>query len=164
MRQNINYNRIQKAIEYITANAKLQPSLDEVAEFVELSPFHFQQIFVEWAGVSPKQFLQYLNLSHAKKVLRESKLTLFDTAYESGLSGTGRLHDLFVTIEGMTPNEYKNYGKNIVVWYSFGKSQFGNYIVASTDKGISNVLFFNKSKEMAIEDLKRYWPKAVIIF
>ena len=100
---NINYARIADAIDYIRQNFKHQPNLDEVAEKIHLSPFHFQRLFTEWAGVSPKQFLQYLNVEYAKSILREQQATLFDAAYETGLSGTGRLHDMFIKIEGMTP-------------------------------------------------------------
>src|SRR5690606_38307323 len=100
--QQINYNRIAEAIAYIKNNFKTQPNLDEVAEQVHLSPFHFQRLFREWAGTTPKKFLQYISIGHAKKLLTEQQATLFDTAYATGLSGTGRLHDLFVNIEGMT--------------------------------------------------------------
>ncbi|RYY12559.1 MAG: AraC family transcriptional regulator, partial [Chitinophagaceae bacterium] len=95
----INYQRIEKAIAYIKANFKAQPDLDEVAEKVNLSPFHFQRMFTDWAGISPKKFIQYLSLEHAKNILKQKQATLFDTAYETGLSGTGRLHDLFINME-----------------------------------------------------------------
>ncbi|RYY32090.1 MAG: AraC family transcriptional regulator, partial [Sphingobacteriaceae bacterium] len=101
--ETINYQRIAKAIDYIKTNFKAQPTLDEVAEKVNLSPFHFQRLFTDWAGVSPKKFIQYLSIEHAKSILKEKQATLFDTAYETGLSGTGRLHDLFINLEGMTP-------------------------------------------------------------
>src|ERR1700692_3112782 len=94
--ENINYHRIEEAINYIKVNFKGQPNLDEVAEKINLSPFHFQRLFTDWAGISPKKFLQYLSLEHAKSMLKKKSATLFDTAYETGLSGTGRLHDLFV--------------------------------------------------------------------
>jgi AraC family transcriptional regulator of adaptative response/methylated-DNA-[protein]-cysteine methyltransferase len=97
----INYNRIAEAIEYIKANFKKQPNLEEVAKHVHLSPFHFQRLFSEWAGTTPKKFLQYISIEHSKKLLIDNKATLFDTAFEIGLSGTGRLHDLFINIEGM---------------------------------------------------------------
>ncbi len=102
------YDRIATAIHFIKDNFRDQPSLDVIAEHVHLSPFHFQKLFSDWAGVSPKKFLQYLSVEHAKGMLKEKQATLFDAAYETGLSGTGRLHDLFVNIEGMTPGEYKN--------------------------------------------------------
>lgn len=133
--ENINYNRIADAIDYIKINFKEQPNLDEVAEKVHLSPFHFQRLFTEWAGTSPKKFLQYISVEHAKKILKENnQATLFDAAFDTGLSGTSRLHDLFVNIEGMTPAEYKNGGKNLEINFSFAESPFGNIIVASTQK------------------------------
>ncbi len=158
--QNIDYNRIAEAIEYIKTNFKDQPNLDEVAKIVHLSPFHFQRLFTEWAGTSPKKFLQYISVEHAKKVLTESKKTLFETAYETGLSGTGRLHDLFINIEGMTPAEYKNGGKSLVINYSFAESPFGNLIVASTMKGVCYMIF-RDSEEQGLEDLKMKFPNAL---
>jgi AraC family transcriptional regulator of adaptative response/methylated-DNA-[protein]-cysteine methyltransferase len=101
--EKINYQRVAEAIDYIRQNFKTQPSLEELAEQVHLSPFHFQRLFTEWAGTSPKKFLQYISVEYAKSLLKEKQATLFDAAYETGLSGTGRLHDLFVQIEGMTP-------------------------------------------------------------
>src|SRR4051812_27285527 len=106
--EKINYDRIANAIDYIRENFKEQPNLDEVAEKINMSPFHFQRLFTEWAGVSPKKFLQYLSLDYSKRILKEKEITLFDAADETGLSGTSRLHDLFVNIEGMTPGEYKS--------------------------------------------------------
>ena len=104
--ETINYQRIADAINYIRLNFKDQPNLDDVAEKVNMSPFHFQRMFTDWAGVSPKKFLQYLSVEYAKGILKEKQATLFDAAFQTGLSGTGRLHDLFVNIEGMTPAEY----------------------------------------------------------
>src|SRR6195256_377037 len=112
-----NFSRIEEAIGYIQTNFKSQPGLDEVAEKIHLSPYHFQRLFTDWAGISPKKFLQYLTLDYAKGVLKEKQATLFDTAFETGLSGTGRLHDLFMNIEGMTPAEYKNGGKALTINY-----------------------------------------------
>lgn len=157
--ENINYNRIAEAIEYIKANFKEQPNLDEVAEKVHLSPFHFQRLFSEWAGTSPKKFLQYTSLEHAKKLLKENQATISETAYETGLSGTSRLHDLFVSIEGMTPAEYKNGGKNLFINFSFAESPFGNIIVASTEKGIC-FMAFAENEENGFEDLKQKFPNA----
>ena len=101
----INFERISKAIEFINSNYKNQPSLNDIAKQINLSPYHFQKLFTEWAGVSPKQFLQYISLSHAKDLLKHGQSTLFEASSEVGLSGTSRLHDLFVSIEGMTPGE-----------------------------------------------------------
>lgn len=157
--ENINYERIAGAINYIKLNFKTQPNLDEVAEKVNLSPFHFQRLFTDWVGISPKKFLQYLSLEYAKGILKDKQATLFDTAYETGLSGTGRLHDLFINIEGMTPAEYKNGGKELSINYSFAESPFGNIIVASTAKGICYMAFANDHAD-ALEQLKLHFPNA----
>lgn len=157
--ESTNYNRIAEAIEYIKNNFKEQPNLDKVAEQVHLSPFHFQRLFSEWAGTTPKKFLQYTSIEHAKKLLTDKQATLFDTAFETGLSGTGRLHDLFINIEGMTPAEYKNGGNNLSINYSFAESPFGNLIVASTSKGIC-YMAFNDDEVNALNDLKLKFPNA----
>ena len=158
--ENINYNRIADAIDYIKVNFKEQPNLDEVAEKVHLSPFHFQRLFTEWAGTSPKKFLQYISVEHAKKILKENHhATLFDAAFDTGLSGTSRLHDLFVNIEGMTPAEYKNGGKNLEINFSFAESPFGNIIVASTQKGVC-FMAFAEDEETGFQDLKNKFPNA----
>ncbi|SHE76561.1 bifunctional helix-turn-helix domain-containing protein/methylated-DNA--[protein]-cysteine S-methyltransferase [Chryseobacterium sp. OV279] len=155
----IDYNRIAKAIAYIQSNFRLQPSLEEVAENIHLSPAHFQKIFTDWAGTSPKKFLQFISLEHAKNLLKEEKATLFDTAYETGLSSTSRLHDLFVNIEGMSPAEYKNGGKSLSINYSFSKSPFGYVMAASTEKGIC-YMAFEDDKETALGNLKHTFPNA----
>lgn len=157
--EQIDYQRIAKAIEYIQSNFKLQPNLDEVAEKVNLSPAHFQKIFTDWAGTSPKKFLQFISLEHAKKILKEEKASLFDAALETGLSSTSRLHDLFVNIEGMSPAEYKNGGKNLRINYSFSESPFGKIISASTEKGIC-YMAFEENKENALRDLHHKFPNA----
>jgi AraC family transcriptional regulator of adaptative response/methylated-DNA-[protein]-cysteine methyltransferase len=156
----INYNRIADAIAYIKDNFKTQPNLDEVARKIHLSTAHFQRLFTEWAGTSPKRFLQYISLEHAKKILRDQQATLSDTAFETGLSGTGRLHDLFVSIEGMTPAEYRDGGKNLHINYSFAESPFGALIVASTPKGIC-CMAFEDDEQKALNDLKAKFPNAV---
>src|SRR3954452_11287670 len=123
-----NYNRITAAIGYIKDNYKTQPQLEEVAQQINMSPFHFQRMFTDWAGVSPKKFLQYITVEHAKRMLKENQATLFETAFETGLSGRGRLHDLFINVEGMTPGEYKNGGETLCINYSFAESPFGNIL------------------------------------
>ncbi|MEP0177877.1 MAG: methylated-DNA--[protein]-cysteine S-methyltransferase [Paraglaciecola sp.] len=157
--QHINYQRIEKAIAYIKDNFKDQPSLDEIAAAVHLSPFHFQRLFTEWAGVSPKKFIQYISLEYAKGLLKNRGSTLLDTAYETGLSGTSRLHDLFVNIEGMTPGEFKNGGEGLVINYCFAESPFGKMIVASTSKGVCH-MFFEDDEAQALVDLEKRFPNA----
>ncbi|WP_316790488.1 bifunctional helix-turn-helix domain-containing protein/methylated-DNA--[protein]-cysteine S-methyltransferase [Pedobacter frigoris] len=159
VQEKINYHRIAEAIGYIRQNFKQQPNLDEVAEKVHLSPFHFQKMFTEWAGTTPKKFLQYTSLEYAKRLLKEQQATLFETAYETGLSGTSRLHDLFVNIEGMTPAEYKNGGKDLLINYSFAESPFGNLIIASTPKGVCHIAF-EEDETTALDNLIRKFPNA----
>lgn len=154
-----NFNRIEEAIEYITRNFKTQPGLDEIAEKIHVSSYHFQRIFTDWAGVSPKKFLQYLTVEYAKQILRDKQASLFDTALETGLSGTGRLHDLFMNVEGMTPGEYKNGGAALNINYSFAESPFGDILVASTSKGICHLAFV-KNKEEAFITLQSHFPNA----
>lgn len=158
--KNINYHRIAEAIGYIKNNFKQQPHLDEVAAKVHVSPAHFQRLFTEWAGTSPKKFLQYISVEYAKGILKENRrATLLDATFETGLSSTSRLHDLFVNIEGMTPAEYKNGGKNLSIHYSFAESPFGNLIVASTQKGIC-YMAFEDDEEKAFSELKNEFPSA----
>lgn len=154
-----NYDKIATAIDYIKSNFKTQPDLQEVAAAVHMSPFHFQRVFSEWAGVTPKKFLQYLTLDYAKNILREEKATVFDAAFEAGLSGTGRLHDLFINIESMTPGEYRNGGKALHINYSFAESPFGNIIVAATPKGICHMAFAD-DRDKALVSLKEQFPHA----
>jgi AraC family transcriptional regulator of adaptative response/methylated-DNA-[protein]-cysteine methyltransferase len=156
---NINYNRIAEAIDYIQQNFKQQPGLDEVAEKIHLSPFHFQRLFTEWAGVSPKKFLQYLSVEYAKNILKEKQATLFDAAYETGLSGTSRLHDMFIKIEGMTPGEFRNGGESLFINYSFAESPFGNILVASTSKGICYMAFAD-DEQPSLQEFKANFPNA----
>jgi AraC family transcriptional regulator of adaptative response/methylated-DNA-[protein]-cysteine methyltransferase len=159
--QEINYNRIAEAIDFYRHNFREQPSLDVVAEHVHVSPFHFQRMFKDWAGVTPKQFLQYLTLEHAKQVLKKgTEVTLMDAAFESGLSGTSRLHDLFIKVEGMTPGEYRNGGEELAINYSFAESPFGTIIIASTHKGICYMAFVDEEEEIALQELKNQFPNA----
>ena len=157
--ENLNYERISTAIEYLITHYKSQPQLEEVAAHVHLSPFHFQRLFTEWAGISPKKFLQYLSLEHAKRMLQTQQATLFDTTYHTGLSSTSRLHDLFLSIEGMTPAEYKNGGQHLRIQYSFAESPFGRVLVASTNKGVC-YLGFVEGEEKALTTLTSRFPAA----
>lgn len=158
--QELNYERIAAAIRFIKENRQEQPRLETIAGHVHMSPAHFQRMFQEWAGISPKNFLQYLNVEYAKRILKQTHASLFDTACEVGLSGTGRLHDLFVNIEGMTPGEYKNGGQALRINYSFAETPFGWVMVASTDKGICHLAFVDEGEEEALGSLKQLFPNA----
>ena len=158
--QEFNYERIAAAIRFIKENRQEQPRLETIAGHVHMSPAHFQRMFQEWAGISPKNFLQYLNVEYAKRILKQTHASLFDTACEVGLSGTGRLHDLFVNIEGMTPGEYKNGGQALRINYSFAETPFGQVMVASTDKGICHLAFVDEGEEEALGSLKQLFPNA----
>jgi AraC family transcriptional regulator of adaptative response/methylated-DNA-[protein]-cysteine methyltransferase len=158
---NSNFKRIEEAIHYIRNHFQEQPNLDEVAERIHLSPFHFQRLFTDWAGISPKKFLQFTTINFAKEKLKADKVSLFDAAFDSGLSGTSRLHDLFVNIEGMTPGEYKYGGENLTIHYSLTESPFGNIICASTSKGICH-LSFSENESASIQELTNQFPSAKI--
>ena len=153
------FERIAAAISFISENFREQPSLAEIAAHVHLSEAHFQRLFTEWAGTSPKKFLQYISLSHAKKLLSEQNATLADAAFDTGFSSTSRLHDLFIRIEGMTPAEYKNGGSSLHIRYSYAESLFGRLIIASTDKGIC-YLAFGDEQENVLDGLKKEFPNA----
>jgi AraC family transcriptional regulator of adaptative response/methylated-DNA-[protein]-cysteine methyltransferase len=152
------YERIENAILFIKEHYKEQPALDEVADHIHVSPYHFQRMFKRWAGVSPKKFLQYINIQHAKEMLKQN-IPLFDVSHEIGLSGTGRLHDLFITVEGMTPGEYKNGGEGLSINYSLAASPFGDVVVASTAKGICHLSFIDDEIK-GLEDMRHRFPQA----
>lgn len=159
IQKSIDFARVAEAIDYIRKDFKKQPSLDDVAEKVGVSPAHFQRIFTNWAGVSPKKFLQYTTIEYAKKMLKDKRATLFETAIDSGLSGTGSLHDLFVKIEGMTPGEYKNGGENLLINYSFEDTPFGKLIIASTSKGLCYMAFVD-NENVSFDALLGLFPRA----
>lgn len=152
------YERIEKAIGYLKENFKEQPDLDDVAKQIHLSPFHFQRMFKDWAGVSPKKFLQFISVEYAKELLKQN-LSLADVSFETGLSGTSRLHDLFIGIEGMTPGEFRNGGEALKINYSFAETPFGDIIIASTAKGICQLAFV-KDEKNGIENLQYFFPNA----
>ena len=156
------FDRIAEAIDFIKKNFLLQPSLDDIAKYVNMSPSHFQKMFTEWAGVSPKKFLQYISLNYAKSKLRKEQATLFNTALDAGLSSTSRLHDMFIKIEGMTPAEYKNGGQDLNIAYSFTNTNFGNIIIANTSIGICYLAFYDE-EIAALNLLKKHFPNATFI-
>lgn len=153
------YNKVAEAIEYIENNFVEQPNLNRIAAQVNISPFHFQKIFTKWVGVSPKKYLQFISLNHAKQLI--GRQSLAETAFETGLSGTGRLHDMFVNIEGMTPGEYKNGGKSLTINYDFSESYFGKILIASTSKGICHIGFCDDENH-SINELHNRFPNAAL--
>ncbi|HET7001051.1 MAG TPA: methylated-DNA--[protein]-cysteine S-methyltransferase [Puia sp.] len=155
----LDYQRIEQAIRFIRENFQDQPDLDEIARQIHLSPFHFQRLFKEWAGVSPKKFLQFTSIEYAKQLLQQQK-TLATVSFETGLSGTSRLHDLFIQIEGMTPGEYQQGGKNLHIYYSHAETLFGNILIASTEKGICHISFVRESSDLS--DLTNRFPAAIL--
>jgi AraC family transcriptional regulator of adaptative response/methylated-DNA-[protein]-cysteine methyltransferase len=157
------YERVRDAITYIADNAENQPTLDEVAAHVGLSPSHFQRLFRRWAGVSPKRFLQHVTATRAKALLRDSRPVL-DTAFEVGLSGSGRLHDLIVTTEAMTPGEYRRQGGGLEIRYGSGETPFGRCFVAATERGICSLQFLEPQNDLeALARVEREWPKASLV-
>ncbi|GAB6039569.1 methylated-DNA--[protein]-cysteine S-methyltransferase [Endothiovibrio diazotrophicus] len=157
------YARIAEAIAFITRNARRQPSLEEVAAHLHLSPYHFQRLFARWAGISPKRFLQTLTLEHAKQRLREPR-PLLEVAHEVGLSGGSRLHDHFVTLEAITPGEFRQGGRGLVIEYAVHPTPFGEAFIAVTPRGICTLSFLD-SREAAgsLEQLRREWPLATLV-
>lgn len=154
------YQRIEEAMRFVAANYKSQPDLAGIASHVHLSEAHFQRLFKRWAGVSPKQFLQYLTLDYARRCLRGDK-TVMDTAYDSGLSAPARLNELFVRLESVTPSEYKQKGKGIEVDYGFHNTAFGLCVIGVTDRGLSGLEFCAENKkEMALAGMVARLPAA----
>ncbi|MBI1194884.1 MAG: methylated-DNA--[protein]-cysteine S-methyltransferase [Gammaproteobacteria bacterium] len=156
------YDRIADAIAYIVDNVERQPSLDEVAARVGLSPYHFQRLFSRWAGVTPKRFLQALTLEHAKRLLRESA-TLLEVADTVGLSSGSRLYDHFVCLEAVTPGEYKSEGEGMVIEYGISDTPFGEALVALTPRGICRFTFVDgRGPDDDLDALARAWPQALV--
>lgn len=154
------YEMVRKTLEFLRASWREQPGLEEIARQNGVSAAHLQRLFVRWAGLSPKAFLQALTIDHARKLLRDSASVL-DTSYEVGLSGPGRLHDLFVTHEGMPPGVYKGGGKSITIRYGFHPCPFGRALVMVTDLGLCGLAFADEGQEGAVlADMSRRWPQA----
>lgn len=156
-----NYNRIKTAIEYMSLSHREQPSLEELSNLVNLSPAHFQRIFTEWAGVSPKKFLQSLNLNHAKELLAHGN-TLLDTSIQVGLSGAGRLHDLFIQVERMTPGEYKVGARGLEIEYGYYRTPLGEVLIASTNRGVCH-LSFAADKVKSLKELQSEFSEAEFV-
>lgn len=159
--QDLDYARIARAIRFLEARRRERPSLEEVARAVHLSPFHFERLFVRWAGVSPKKYLQYLTKEHARALLKSSA-TVLDAAHECGLSGPGRLHDLLVTFEGVTPGSMRSRGEGLEIIHGVGDSPFGPCLAGLTEKGICMLHFLDEAsagEAMLAEE----WPRARLV-
>jgi AraC family transcriptional regulator of adaptative response/methylated-DNA-[protein]-cysteine methyltransferase len=157
-----NYTRIEQAIRYLETQAPRQPELAETAAQVGLSEYHFQRLFTHWVGISPKRFLQFLTKERAKTLLEHST-SLLGAAYEAGLSGPGRLHDLFVNVEGVTPGEYKTRGAGMEIAYGVHATPFGMSLIGVTERGICHLSFIeNSSPASALEDFRSRWGRAAL--
>ena len=163
MQQSRDYARVERAIRYVQANRRRQPELAQIAGSVHLSEYHFQRLFQRWAGISPKRFLQFLTKEDAKRRLRESASVL-EAALESGLSGSGRLHELLVECEAVTPGEVRRGGQGLEIRYGFHPSPFGECLLASTPRGICALRFVEEvgpgGRACELQALAREWPKA----
>jgi AraC family transcriptional regulator of adaptative response/methylated-DNA-[protein]-cysteine methyltransferase len=158
--QSEDYRRIEKAIRFLEENFLSRPSLEQIAESVHLSPFHFDRLFKRWAGIPPVRFLQFLTLEYTKGVLAESR-SLLDASLDAGLSGPGRLHDLFVAFEAMTPGEYKRRGEGLRIDYGFHATPFGECLIATTRRGICHLSFVDGGDgPAALARLRQDWPES----
>lgn len=156
----MDYERVARAIVYLHRHARMQPDLAAVARHVHLSEFHFQRLFLRWAGLSPKRFLQHLTVENAKARIAYSR-NLVEAAFHSGLSGTGRLHDLFVTLEALSPGEHKSGGAGLEIAFGIHESPFGSALIASTARGICALRFIERASARSAEAvLRTQWAKA----
>ena len=158
--QSRDYARVEQAISYLEENYRDQPELETVAEAVSLSAAHLQRMFKRWAGISPKRFVQYLTLDHARRRLADSASVL-DATYDSGLSGPDRLHDLFVTYEAMTPGDFKRDGDGVEIAYGVHPSPFGPCFIGETERGVCALGFADDAASPTpLEDFKQRWRNA----
>ena len=160
--QSDDYKRIEQAITFIEQNITAQPSLDEIAQSVHMSKHHFSRMFKRWAGLSPIQFLHFLTLDHTKKRLVNSQ-SLLEASLSAGLSSSGRLHDLFINFEAMTPGEFKSQGAGITITYAFAYTPFGECLLATTARGICYLGFVATDKEELLSQLRNTWPDASFV-
>ncbi|WP_372426523.1 methylated-DNA--[protein]-cysteine S-methyltransferase [Salinarimonas chemoclinalis] len=154
------YDVVRRVIAFISENWRDQPSLEAIADHVGLSTSHVHHLFRRWAGLSPKAFLQAITLDNAKRLL-DSSASVLDTTLELGLSGPGRLHDLFVSHEAMTPGDYKAKGAGLTLSYGWHPSPFGEAIVVATPRGLAGLGFVDEgNRSAALSDMRRRWPRA----
>jgi AraC family transcriptional regulator of adaptative response/methylated-DNA-[protein]-cysteine methyltransferase len=157
------YDSVRRAIAFISAHWRAQPTIEAIADAAGLTPDELHHLFRRWAGLTPKAFIQALTLDHAKGLLRDSA-SILDAALDSGLSGPGRLHDLFVTHEAMSPGEWKAGGAGMTLRYGFHPSPFGTAIVIASGRGLAGLAFADPGDEMAaLADMRRRWPRAECI-
>jgi AraC family transcriptional regulator of adaptative response/methylated-DNA-[protein]-cysteine methyltransferase len=157
------YDSVRRAIGFISEQWRTQPTIEAMADAASVTPDELHHLFRRWAGLTPKDFMQALTLDHAKRLLRDSASVL-DAAYDSGLSGPGRLHDLFVTHEAMSPGEWKKGGAGMVLHYGFHPSPFGVAIIIASERGLAGLAFADEGDELpALADMQRRWPLATYI-
>jgi AraC family transcriptional regulator, regulatory protein of adaptative response / methylated-DNA-[protein]-cysteine methyltransferase len=157
---NADYDIVRRTISHISEHWRAQPEIEQIADAVGVTPTELHHLFRRWAGLTPKAFLQALTLDHARKLLRDSASVL-DASYEVGLSGPGRLHDLFVTHEAMSPGEFKSGGEGLSISYGFHPSPFGSALVMATPRGLAGLAFADPGEERAaLADMTSRWPKA----
>jgi AraC family transcriptional regulator of adaptative response/methylated-DNA-[protein]-cysteine methyltransferase len=156
------YRLVEQAIQYIEDNVQRQPELAEIASAVGLSEYHFQRLFTRWAGISPKRFMQFLTKEQAKQLLDKSE-NLLEATHQTGLSSLGRLHDLFVNTEAVTPGEYKSRGAGVDIHYGIHVTPFGKCLIATTERGICHLGFIDSSEGKAIDSLVEHWEHATMI-
>ena len=156
------YQRIAQAIDFINANAKQQPSLEDIAAHLHLSPFHFKRLFSQWAVVTPKKYLQILTVGRAKQLLAQSK-SLLDVSDAVGLSSSSRLHDHFVQLEAASPGQFKAGGAGMEIQYSVAGSPFGEVFIAVTPRGVCKLSFLSNNIDQQIAELHKQWPNARLI-
>ncbi len=159
----INYERIEKAIRFLTANFRTQPSLERVAREIHLSPFHFQRIFLDWVGITPKKFLQYLSVNFLKEKIAETK-NMMAAADLAGFASQSGVYDLFVHMEGMTPQEYKSHGKGLTIQYGYHSSPFGMVFIAVANRGICELHFVQQDRmKDLLNEFSGRWSQARIV-
>ena len=157
------YDIVRRAIAFISEHWRIQPEIEAIAHAASVTPDELHHLFRRWAGLTPMAFLQALTIDHARGLLRDSASVL-DAAYEVGLSGPGRLHDLFVTHEAMSPGEWKTGGEGLTMYYGFHPSPFGLALVMTTDRGLAGLAFADPGEQKpALEDMTRRWPRATYI-
>lgn len=156
------YQTIEQVIHYLELNHKRQPSLDEIASRLGYSAYHFQRLFSRWVGISPKRFMQFLSVEYAKELLDQSE-SLMAASFEAGLSGPGRLHDLFVNSEAVTPGEYKRRGQGLTINYGIHPSPFGECLIGVTDRGINYLAFVQENdREYMLRSFREQWKYSIL--